>query len=133
MPNKQVTQDGGILGKCEPGDSIMADKGFNIDKLCQERSLLLNIPPFLGKDAQLSAGEMVDTKRIASLRVHVERAVERVNIFHILDHITSPWYGMASTLVFVCANLRNFQPCLVRDNEYNPVIPVTVLCHKSTL
>ena len=77
----------------------------------------MNIPPFLGKDAQLSAGELVDTRRIAYLRVHVERAIERVKIFHILDPITSLWYGMASTLVFVCANLSNFQPCLVRDNE----------------
>lgn len=73
----------------------------------------MNIPPKLGKDSQLAAADMVETRRIASLRVHVERAIERIKKIHILDFITSQWYTMADVLVRVCAYLTNFQVPLV--------------------
>ena len=43
--DKQVTKDCGILNLLEPGDDLMADKGFDIeDEMPQEVNL--NIPPF---------------------------------------------------------------------------------------
>lgn len=65
----------------------MADRGFDI-----EGDLIVkgkNIPPFLQGKQQLEEGELVVTRRIASLRIHVERALERIIIYstgHCLHH-----------------------------------------------
>ena len=44
----------------------------------------VNIPPFLGSREQLEHLELVQTRRIASLRIHVERAIERIKIITLL-------------------------------------------------
>ena len=56
----------------------MADRGFDIEEDLTLRGVRLNIPPFLRGKAQLSEQEFVTTRRIASLRIHVERAIERI-------------------------------------------------------
>ena len=57
----------------EPGDSIMADKRFDIAYdvlLCGGN---LNIPPFLKDRQQLSKKDVILTRQISSLRIHVRR------------------------------------------------------------
>ena len=55
----------------------MADKGFTIREMLKEINVDLNLPPFLnGK--QLTADEVLKGRRIASLRIHVERAIRRI-------------------------------------------------------
>ena len=65
--DQKITRPCGILNLLEPGDSLNADRGFDIAEYLPE-GVALNISPFLnGK-----------TRRIASVRVHVERTIERV-------------------------------------------------------
>ena len=45
----------------------------------------MNIPPFTRGKQQLDSCEMIETRRIDSLRIHVERAIERIKNFHIFD------------------------------------------------
>ena len=45
----------------------------------------LDIPPFLKRKTQFEAQELVETRRIASLRIHVERAMERIKNYHIFN------------------------------------------------
>ena len=47
MSDVEITKLCGIIDLLEPGDSVMADKGFTIDKMLQEKNVSLNIPPFL--------------------------------------------------------------------------------------
>ena len=56
----------------------MADKGFDIGELLKSRKLKLNHPPYLRDKRPFSPDEVVETPRIASLRIHVERAIERI-------------------------------------------------------
>ena len=49
-----ITRDCGILELIEPGDSIMADKGFDIAYDVVLRGANLNIPPFVKDRQQLS-------------------------------------------------------------------------------
>ncbi|XP_065652898.1 uncharacterized protein LOC136080212 [Hydra vulgaris] len=62
--DKQMTKDCDINNLLEPGDSVMADRGFDIaDDLPENVSL--NIPPFLNGKAQLSQVDENETRNIA--------------------------------------------------------------------
>ena len=56
----------------------MADHGFNIQDDLTPLGVRINIPPFLKGKEQLDEEELIETRRIASLRIHMERAMERI-------------------------------------------------------
>ncbi len=79
-----------LIDKIEPGDAVMVDEGFNIGDLLLQRSAKLHMPPFTrkkedGSGRALNTKEIVKTREVASLRVHVERAIERIKNFKILS------------------------------------------------
>ena len=61
----------------ERGDSIMADRRFDILEDLAPRGVKLNIPPFLQVRVKWMR-EMIETRRIATLRIHVERCIEQI-------------------------------------------------------
>jgi len=65
----------GILDKLEAADEIMADKGFTIQDLLIPYVIRLNMPPFLQSNTQMAASDVFLTLKIASLMVHVKRAI----------------------------------------------------------
>ena len=71
MSDKELTVQCGILDLLEQGDSVMADRGFVIADLLASRGVDLNIPP-MKLARQLNENELVETRRIASVRIHVE-------------------------------------------------------------
>lgn len=86
--DKQLTSDCGVLDLLEAGDAVMVDKGFEIvGDLPQGVTLNIpiNIPPFLGGNNHLSIREEIETRQMASVRIHVERAIERIKKFKILE------------------------------------------------
>ena len=114
----ELTRKSGLL---ESGDNVMADKGFNIDELLRERGVTLNIPPFM-KDGSLSEDDVVLTRSIASLRIHVERVIERIKNFRILSG-NIPNSIHASTvnkMFYVCVMLTNMQSPLVKPQGSSP-------------
>lgn len=115
ISDKHITRLSGLLaaGKFEKGDSIMADRGFEIDDMLAGTGIKLNIPPFLEKREQLEEVEVVETRRIASLRVHVERAIERIKNYHILDCLPTSLCNQGSRLVRICMFLTTLLPPLV--------------------
>jgi len=52
ISDKEISRCSGILDLLERGDSVMVDKGFNIDDLLKEKGVGLKIPPFLQSQAQ---------------------------------------------------------------------------------
>ena len=64
----------------------MADRGFLIADLLP-KNVSLNMPPFLKEREQLELIEIVETRRIASVCIHVERAIERIKNFQILSFL----------------------------------------------
>lgn len=78
----------------------------------------MNIPPFLKGKKQLDANEIVGTRCIATLRVHVERAMEQFKKFHIFDSLLpSSFRDTANQIFFICAVLTNFSPSLCKVNK----------------
>ena len=115
--DKQATCDCGIINLLEEGDTIMADKGINIaDDLLHGVSL--NIPPFLrGKDS-LTIEEEKETRKIATVRIHVERAIARINRFKIFSTVFPlSMVAELNKIWVICAYLTNFLPPLIADDK----------------
>ena len=106
----------GFIQKLEgrQGIAIMADRGFTIKDQLMEIGDDLNIPPFLEGRRQLPADEVKKGRQIASLRIHVERAIGRIKNFTILKgNFPLSMIRLANQIVCVCAWLSNFQPALI--------------------
>ena len=113
ISDKELTRKSGILELLQRGDSVMADRGFDIQDDLTPLGVKLNMPPFLRGKSQLDYKEMVETRRIASVRIHVERAMERIKNYHIFDKVLSASLtDLANQIFFVCAVLSNFWPPL---------------------
>ena len=79
----ELTRASGYLHELEGkgGISIMADRGFTIKDLLEEIGVELNMPPFLEGRSQLTSDKVKAGRGIASLRIHIERAIGRINSF----------------------------------------------------
>jgi len=82
----ELTRISVFLTKLEdkPGISIMADRGFTVKDMLETLGIDLNIPPFLDGRQQLPYEEIEAGRTIASLRIHVERAIGRIKTYKIL-------------------------------------------------
>ena len=66
MSDVEITRLCGILDLLEEGCSVMADKGFTIEKYLQQKNVMLNIPPFWTADrTQFTIVEVFESQSIA--------------------------------------------------------------------
>ncbi|XP_062597541.1 uncharacterized protein LOC134258963 [Saccostrea cucullata] len=109
VSDRYITEHSGFLDLVKPGDEVMADRGFLIRDLLLERRATLNIPPFTkkcswGKGKHLTAHDILKTKKIAKLRIHVERAIGRLKNYKILSHtIPLKIKPLCNQILRVCA------------------------------
>ena len=61
----------------EPGDNAMVDCSFHIFNIVPD-GVSVNMPPFLAGGQQMTSAETEETMGIASVRIHVERAIGRI-------------------------------------------------------
>jgi len=114
ISDKKLVEVSGLLQKLEPGDEIMADKGFLIQDMLAPLGVRLNVPPVLKSNSQMAAEDVILTKKIAQLRIHVERAIGRVKEFRILQGVLpAAIWDSINQIVYVCCMLTNFNPPLV--------------------
>ena len=94
--------------------SIMVDRGFTIRDQLSPHGVTLNIPPFMEGRSNLPADEVKRGRKIASLRIYVERAIGRIKNYAILKGtLPLSMLRILNSIVHVCAWLVNFQPVLV--------------------
>ncbi|CAC5389490.1 unnamed protein product [Mytilus coruscus] len=79
MSDVEITKLCGLIELLESGDSILADKGFVLNKVLDGTGITVNTPPFLMSHSQLSRQEVEETQTIAKLRIHIERHIRIVN------------------------------------------------------
>ncbi|XP_068756179.1 uncharacterized protein [Montipora capricornis] len=110
-----VTRSGFLSQAFENGDTVMADKGFTIEDILP-LGVKLNIPPFLGANAQMSAEDVIRTQQIAGLRIHVERAINKIKNFLIWkEEIPLSLFSVVNQMWSVCAFLCNAQDPLISE------------------
>lgn len=113
--DKKIIRHCGILDLLEEGDSLMADKGFDIADDLEKRGVSLTMPPFLRDQDQFTEDQVQSTRSIAAVRVHVERAVRKVKEFEILRNIIPiSLCPMLDRIWTVCAHLANFTGALIK-------------------
>lgn len=86
ISDQAIVKQSKFVDNIEEGDDVMADRGFNVRHLLLRKKATLNIPSF-SFNKRLSAKAVKRSRRIASVRIHVERAICRMKTFRILSGI----------------------------------------------
>ena len=106
--DRQICERSHLTSSCQPGDSIMADKGFNVQDLFEHNYVSVNIPTFLKNINRLSAGTVLKDRKIASKRVHIERLIGLAKTYKILKSpLNRTETSLASQIIRVCFYLCN--------------------------
>ena len=115
--DRQICERSPLVSMCEPGDSIMADKGFNVQDLFVGRDVRVNIPTFFKKKNRMSGACVIRDRKIASKRVHIERLIGLAKTFKILKcPLNNTESTLATQIIRVCFWLCNFRDCIVHKN-----------------
>jgi len=75
VSDKHLTENSGLLNKLLPGDTVLADRGFDIKDCVGLYCATVTLPAFTRGKKQLSGIEVEQTRRIANIRIHVERVI----------------------------------------------------------
>ncbi|CAC5363222.1 unnamed protein product [Mytilus coruscus] len=112
--DRQIVERCEIVQLCDPGDSVMADKGFNVQDLFARMDVAVNIPIFLKKRNRISGKTLLRDRKVSSKRVNIERMIGLGKTFKIL---TNPLNGtetkLAYGITFSCFMSCNFRTCIV--------------------
>lgn len=116
MSDVEITKLSGLIDLLDRGDSIMADKGFVLNKVLEGTGISVNTPPFLQSQGQFSRQEVEQTQVIAKLRIHIERHIRRVKEYHLFDSaIPLSMVGTINQLWTVANMLTLFKGPLVKE------------------
>jgi hypothetical protein len=115
ISDRQIVVKSDFLDYIEPGDLVLADRGFTVDDLVREKGGTLVIPPFLNQRPSFRLEEVQRTKVIAKARIHIERFNERFKNFKMLDPPIPQYHmPMISQLVYICCCFANFSTTLAQ-------------------
>ena len=108
ISDKEIVKQSGLLNLLEAGDAVMADKGFLIRDLLALKKVHLVSPAYCRGPRLSSVKGTTHTRRVASLRTHVERNILKLKQFRILSGVIPLLLKpMLDRIVFVCAGLTN--------------------------
>ncbi|XP_034236304.1 uncharacterized protein LOC117642332 [Thrips palmi] len=108
--DRQIVERSGLLNKCERSDSIMADRGFDVQDLFASSGVTVNIPTFLRGKSQLPGVTLLQDRKLSSKRVHIERLIGLLKTYEIRQTPLNGFYvPICSKIFFVCFMLCNFR------------------------
>jgi len=113
VSDKQIVVHSKVLDQMQPGDLILADKGFLLHDVLPQ-GVIVNILPFLTMQ-QFSKEQVIETTRIARARIHVERAIQRLKVFRILDFVPASYRCKVTKIFQLCACLANMQSPIIKS------------------
>ncbi len=78
VSDKEITEKSGLLHYLQPGDVVIADRGFTISDYCRLVMSEIIIPPFTKGKAQLERKEVDWSCELSVIHIHVERVIGTV-------------------------------------------------------
>ena len=110
----EITVNSGFLELLEEGDVILGDNRFpSIEQCINEAGAFLVMPPFKSGEKQFTEKQNHDGYEVASVRVHVERAIERMKRFEVLSFLTIKQLEHIDKMLVIIAFLCNLLPDLI--------------------
>ena len=126
VSDKHLTENCGFLNNILPGDLILADRGFDLADTVGMMCAEIKVPAFMRGKKQLSMAEVIDTRKIANVRIHVERVIgvlrQKYTIMNgpmPLDYMISKDKAnrtLIDKIAVVCCALTNLSPSVVPFN-----------------
>ena len=117
VSDKAITQESAFLNLLEPGDVVLADRGFTVSEDIAIHGARLEIPAFTRGKKQLSQKEVESSKELSSVRIHVERIIgllkNRYTILagpiqvNLLKHKDDIDFANIDKILVVCSALTN--------------------------
>ena len=121
--DKYLTEHCGILRHLLPGDVVLADRGFDISDSVGIYQATLKIPAFTRGKSQLMPMDVEDTRKMANVRIHVERVIGLVRRKYVILQSTLPIEFITTRrgdtvapidkIARVCCALTNLSPSVV--------------------
>lgn len=118
--DSQITVESGLIDLLEAGDIVLADKGFpHIQSAIDESGIgvFLVMPPFLEKKSEFSADETKETYAVAKCRIQVERIMQRLRTYLILNKITHNLFSSIDDIIHIICVLVNLQPPIIKEKS----------------
>ncbi|XP_040073783.1 uncharacterized protein LOC120846166 [Ixodes scapularis] len=114
LSDAHVTVNSVFLNLVQPGDVILADKGFpGIRTVLENGNAVLVMPPFL-HGPQFYGEEVRDTYNVAQVRIHVERMIQRIKVYILNNRIPIELIQGMTNGFHMCCILANLQPPIIR-------------------
>lgn len=113
VSDKNIVKHCGMLNQMEPGDLVIADKGFLISDILPA-AVILNVPPFLCTP-QFTREQVQKTKCIGRARIHVEPAIRRMKSYNILLNVPENLFRHITVIFQTVGALTNLQYPLIKE------------------
>lgn len=111
--DRMIFEECGIMNHLQENDCVLADRGFTISDILENKKVILNIPPFMNGRDRLPPSEAVLTRVMAQRRIHVERVIGLTKKFRMLKFFKASMLPHASKIIFVINMLCNFKNSIV--------------------
>ena len=115
--DRQFVERSELTTQCSKGDSLMVDKGMNVQDIFAPVDITVNIPTFLKKGNKFKPKILARDRKIASKRVHIERIISLAKTYKILTQpMNSSESILSNEIIFICMMLCNFRSCIIPTN-----------------
>ena len=115
ISDKAICNQSGMFDELPPYCYIMADKGFRIDQECTSNRINLIIPPGRRGQTQMLSGQVMNTKRIAQVRILVEQVIRRVKCYRILSQeLSLDLVSHVDDILTICSAIANLKPPIMK-------------------
>lgn len=113
ISDRRIIEESGFLNLLQKNNYVLADRGFDISDLLENKGVHLNIPPFKTKK-QLSELDVAKTRAIANRRILIEQlnGLAKKNRI-IVDRMPVHMWSMANQIIYICFMLTNFRKSII--------------------
>ncbi|XP_077502617.1 uncharacterized protein LOC144113418 [Amblyomma americanum] len=125
-PDKEITLRSGLLDKVKEGDVFLVDRGFRCGEMFAGRGATLLMLSLTKNRAQLPGVEVTTSRKVSSVRIHVEKAIQRLTVFRVFQTVLPLNFvkrtgdknlATIDKVVVVCSALVNLQTPIIKNSQ----------------